>query len=102
MKQLFLFLSFFNIYAYAASNLCHFEGGKAKITYQGKLASVKVHTPGQRPTYKDCRVSFDEFGKLIDCNTGNRDFMLLISRDPEAKTGSIMSHTLKIFKDIRC
>ena len=88
--------------SYASTNLCKFNGGNAKITYKGKLATVQVNYKKNDPTYNDCKVSTDQFGKLIDCNTGNRDFMIVISKDSKNKLGGIMSKTLDLFQDIKC
>ena len=86
----------------AKSNTCKFEGGEVKVTYTGKTANVLVTLNSHGPLYKSCKVSDDEFGKLIDCNTGNRDFMLLMSKTGKPVTGGIMSKTLNLFADLNC
>lgn len=102
MKYLISCLMLFGAQCFANTNLCHFKGGKAEITYKGKKASVKVNIANHGPTYHNCKVTSDEFGKLVDCNTGNRDFMILISKDSKSNAGGIMSNTLNLFKDINC
>ena len=89
--------------SFGASNTCTFEGGEAKIIYStDKSATVMITLNAHGPVYRNCKVSSDDFGKLIDCNTGNRDFMLLISKAGKPKTGGVMSNTLNLFKDLSC
>lgn len=103
MKLLIIGLSLASMTCFGARNTCSFPNGEAKISYKGKTkAHVKVKIDGKGPTYRNCQVSEDELGKLIDCNTGNRDFMILISKGSRPRTGGIMSNTLDLFEDINC
>ena len=100
MRYIILYF-FHSAIAFGASRDCFFGKGHAKITYVAKTADVRVSLHNVGPTYRNCTVSHDEFGELIDCSTGNRDFMLVISKD-NRKVGGVMSSTLNLFDDISC
>lgn len=101
MKTSIFILFFISTSCFALD--CKFKDGNAIIDYHSEnLASVSVNNPEAGATYHNCKVSSDEFGKLIDCSTGNRDFMLVISKENAQKKGGIMSKTLNLFDDITC
>ena len=49
----------------ATKNTCSFKGGSAEISYKGKQASVEIQYAQHGPTYHNCKVSSDEFGKRL-------------------------------------
>ena len=103
MNYFLLLAVFFCTSSFGASkNSCTFEGGSTEISYNGDEASVQINYAHHGPTYHNCKVTSDEFGKLIDCNTGNRDFMILISKDGPSRSGGVMSKTLNLFTDVKC
>lgn len=85
---------------------CDFEfksgHGKLKLTVKENRARVRLNYQRGIYTYKNCNANKDEFGLLIDCNTGNLDFMVLLSDSIKSLTGGIMSSTHNLFVDIDC
>lgn len=92
-------------HSYAKNSIsysCKFDGGSTEIFYDKNEATVNISYNKLNPTYHHCKVTNDEFGKLVDCNTGNRDFMILISNGENTKSGGVMSKTLNLFEDLNC
>mgnify|MGYP000406808998 CR=1 FL=1 len=90
-------------YTFASEKSCEFSGGDAKIQFIYKnKANVILHSnKTQELHYKNCSVSSDTVGRLIDCSSGTRDFMILLSKG-ERSFGGVMSTTLNIFEDLSC
>lgn len=101
--SLMLFLSFG---AQAKGYSCLIESddvsGSLNISMKNKKAVIVLKYDGGEKTYDDCTANRDEFGLLVDCNKGERDFMVLINDELSPATGGIMSTTHELFVDLEC
>lgn len=106
MKLLTVCIFLLPLMAFGGTYNCHFESNQGDGTLQLKIiakeASVKLRYNKRTYKYFDCSSEKDDIGTLIDCNTGNLDFMLLLNRNISPASGGIMSSTHNLFVDLDC
>ncbi len=91
---------------YANSYNCHYNDqghvGSVNISLSNIVADINIVINNQERQFKDCIVSNDDFGTLIDCNNNGVDFLLQINNQVEPAEGGIMSEEHNLFVDIDC
>ena len=106
MKFLFAVLMLSPVLAQAGNYKCRFnadEGnGTVNIYVKNKFATINLNFQQSVQTYRGCDATKDDFGLLIDCNSGNLDFMILLNNEVSPASGGIMSSTHELFVDINC
>jgi hypothetical protein len=106
MKFLITALLLLPSVGFSANYNCNFstdEGaGSLNISIKGSKASIDLDNNGDKYSYKNCKVEKDDIGLLVDCNTGNLDFMILLNNEVRPASGGIMSSTHELFADVDC
>lgn len=98
-----LFLS--NI-VYAKTYTCTFtheqQREQLELKVKKSISTTNIELNGKEYTYNNCKTQKDQFGTLIDCNSGLTDFMILLDEKNKPTSGGIMSSTHELFVDLKC
>ena len=105
-KYIALFVFFASQQVWAINYNCTYthknEREALQLIVQRTTASTNLSFKGKEYSYRDCLTLKDQFGTLIDCNSGLTDFMILIDEKSKPTTGGIMSSTHDLFVDLEC
>ncbi len=107
MKILILLTSLtFSLNLLSKTYNCSFTHNDSEDQVELKVNKKKTIThlefKGQEYNYKDCKTQKDQFGTLIDCNSGLTDLMILLNEQEKPASGGIMSSTHDLFVDLKC
>lgn len=106
MRTLLAALLLLPTIGYSANYSCNFTSedgtGSLQISINKSNARVDLTNNGNATSYKFCKVEKDEIGLLVDCNSGNLDFMVLLNNEVRPASGGIMSSTHELFVDVDC
>ena len=105
-KYMVLFLVFASQQVFSETYNCTFthenEREELQLKVYQTIASTSLGFTGKEYNYRDCKTQKDQFGTLIDCNSGLTDFMILIDEKGQQTSGGIMSSTHDLFVDLNC
>lgn len=105
MKLIMFFLLLLPSLSFAKSYKCNLEQGSGNVNLflsNSSSADVELLYQGGVFNYNECKANKDEFGILIDCKSGNLDFMILLNDKVSPAAGGVMSSTHDLFVDIKC